>query len=133
MSGITYDSPIIDVRLMTPTDISVIYGQVINIVVSNAQGGGLYDYGESVTINAPPHDVVSFLIRDVFDYWDYLPVGYDVYSQTITLPATESFTTNAVYKQDFSGIVLSVVFAVFLLFAFTRRNKLVSIYRTYRK
>ena len=133
MSDIPYDSPIIDVRLMTPTDISVIYGQVINIVVSNAQGGGLYDYGESVTLYAPPHDVVSFLIRDVFDYWNYLPVGYDVYSQTITLPATESFTTNAVYKQDFSGIVLSVVFAVFLLFAFTRRNKLVSIYRTYRK
>ena len=133
ISDITYDSPIIDVSLMMPTDVSATYGRVINIVTSNANGGGLYDYGESVTINAPPHDVVSFLIRDVFASWEYLPAGYDVYSQTVTLTATESFTTTAVYRSDFSGIVLSVVFVAFLIFAFTKRGRLVSIYRTYRK
>ena len=133
ISGVTYDSPIIDVSLMLPTDISAIYGRVINIVTSNANGGGLYDYGETVTLNAPPHDIVGFLIRDVFDYWEYLPAGYDVYSQTVTLSATESFTTSAVYRSDFSGIILSVVFIVFLIFVFVKKDRLYSIIKTYTK
>jgi len=106
--------------------------RVVNIVTSNANGGGLYDYGESVTLYAPPHDVVSFLIRDVFVKWEFLPSGYDVYSNPVTVAATESFSTGAVYRQDHSGIVLTVVLITFLIFALIKRDRLVSIVKTYR-
>mgnify|MGYP000668589369 CR=1 FL=1 len=133
ISGIIYDSPIIDILLVIPTDITATYGRVVNIITSNANGGGLYDYGESVTLYAPPHDVVGFLIRDVFDYWEYLPAGNDVYSQTVTLTATESFTTAAVYRSDFSGIILSAVLVLFSIFIFVKRDRFTSIIKTYSK
>jgi len=132
ISEITYDFPIIDVSLVLPAEISATYVRVINIEINNANGGGVYDYGESVTIDAPPHDVVGFLIRDVFDHWDYLPSGHDAFSQTVILSATESFSTSAVYRPDFSGIILSVVSIVILMFALIKRDRLVSIVKTYR-
>lgn len=132
ISDITYDFPIIDVSLVFPAEISAVYTRVINIEINNANGGGVYDYGESVIINAPPHDTVGFLIRDVFDHWEYLPSGYDVYSQTVIISATESFSASAVYRSDYSGIMFSVVFIVILIFAFVKRDRLVSILKTYR-
>jgi len=132
ISGIQYDFPIIDVSLLVPADISVVYGRVINIVINNANGGGVYDYEETVTISAPSRDVVWFLIRDVFDYWEYLPLGYDIYSGTITITATESFSTGAVYRPDYSGLVLSVVGIALLMFAFIKRDRISSIIKTYR-
>ncbi len=132
ISGIQYDFPVIDISLLVPADISVTYGRVINIVTGNANGGGVYDYGETVTISAPPRDVVGFLIRDVFDYWEYLPSGYDVYSDIVIITATESFSTGAVYRPDYSGLVLSVVGIVLLMFVFIKRDRILSIIKTYR-
>lgn len=131
ISEIVYDSPIIDISLMLPTDITATYVRVINIVTNNAMGGGVYDYGEYVTISAPPHDIVGFLIRDVFDYWSYLPSGYDVRYETVTILADESFATSAVYRPDYSGIILSVVFIALLIFGFLNRDRLFSIVKTY--
>ena len=131
ISGVSYDSPIIDVSLMLPVDITATYVRVINIVTNNAMGGGVYDYGEYVTISAPSHDLVSFLIRDVFDYWSYLPLGYDVRTDTVTILADESFATSAVYRPDYSGIILSAAFIALLIFGFIKRDRFFSIVKTY--
>ena len=131
INSITYASPIIDVHLMSPSEISATYDRVVNIVVSNANGGGVYDYGQLVTISAPPHNIVGPLIRDVFDHWDHLPAGYDVYSDVVTITATESFTTSAVYRDDFSGLILTVMGMILGMFAILKRGRLISIVRTY--
>ena len=137
ISEIPYGSSVIDAYISLPTDITATYRRVINIVVTNADGGGVYDYGQQVTLHAPSRDVVSFLIRDVFERWDYgdddgnrgnIP---DTFSHTVTVTAEQSFSVAAVYRQDISGLILVVIVAVSAMFVFTKRDRLSSIVHTY--
>ena len=127
----TYNENILDLVLLEPTSIQAVYKNIINIDVMGGVGTGLYEYGDAVTIDSKPRDVAWFLIRDVFDSWTYLPAGYDIYSSKVELVAEQSFETAIVYRPDYSGLVMTVILAVFVLFGYLRKERLVGIIRTY--
>ncbi len=119
LSGVMYDS----------AKVTGLYREVVNIGVTNALGSGVYDVGDTVTLRAPAQDVVSFLIRDVLDYWTFVPGNHDIHSDTISFAVSESFQTSAVYKQDFTGLVIVVVGASLVIIALKRRNDLLALIR----
>ena len=122
--GQRYKSNIADIPISGPVSITAVYKNTIFVTAKGGTGGGAFEKGDTITLDAPPRDVVSFLVRDTFDHWSYLPQGYDVYLQTVKITAEKSFDTTVVYRQDYSGIVLVFVFAVVSLFVFMKRDRI---------
>ncbi len=115
--------------IMRPGEMTAHYHEVINIKVTNGLGTGAYDIGQTVTIRAPPKDVASFLIRDVLDYWTVAPQNHRTDSDVITFVADSSFSTTAVYKQDFAGLVSVVVAVSAAVVAFRKKDVILDMVR----
>ncbi len=135
IGGERYEHHIVDVVMTGSADITAVYLRVINITAIDAHGSGVYHQGDTVTLYAPPKDIVGFLIRDVFDHWEggggNMPPEVNLYSQSVTFDATDSFTTSAIYRQDISGLVTVVVAAVIAIFAILKRHKLAEMMHVY--
>ena len=119
----TFTSNSVDIIIVNPVSISAIYKPVITITVNGGIGGGTFDKGDQVVLYAASRDIVSFLIRDVFDRWDGLPAGYDMYQEPLVLSAAESFSTAAIYRTDYTGLIVLVVIGVLAIFVISQRNR----------
>jgi len=88
--------------------ITAIYDKFVSVVVNNGEGSGVYSYGDMVTISAPDKPILSFLVKETFDYW----VGIDKKSSSFVIQADEDIEITAVYRDDYTilmGIILAGV------------------------
>ncbi len=81
------------------------YHREILIDVIAGSGSGIYRSGDTVTISAPDQEILWFLIRDTFDYWE----GIDVDSPRTSFAAAEDLIITAVYREDYTYLMISVM------------------------
>lgn len=87
-------------------DIVVVYDREVLISVADADGSGVYKKGDPVTVRAPERQVLSFLVRDVFDYWVGLGAGHDSAEETFV--AESNMDIAAVYRTDYTYLLAMV-------------------------
>ena len=95
--------------------IFAIYDKFVSISVNNGEGSGIYSYGDMVTISAPDKPILSFLVKETFDYWDEIDKP-----SSFLITAEKDVTFTAMYKDDyyilmgiiFAGIVCVVLFVI---------------------
>lgn len=102
------------------TELLATYKQVIKVDIKDAEGGGLYPYGTTVNITAPPKEKISFLVRQVFDHWQGLP--YD--TNSVSFVAKEHISARAVYKDDYTLLMLLVAACATALSVFAFKEKI---------
>ena len=115
-------SNVLDAVLIDPSDIKAYYKPIVTINVQGGQGGGSFDIGDITELSARDREVVSFLIKEVFDRWSSLPAGYDIYSNPITITVNESFDTVPIYKMDYSGLLMVMIIGIIGIFLVIKRN-----------
>ena len=91
-----------------PSEVSALYKQVVVVEVVNGLGSGLYDIGEAVTIEAPERDVFVFLVREVLDTWTSDSELPDPFSSMIVLVPEDDITVEAIYRTDYTYMVLLI-------------------------
>ena len=123
--GSTYISSAFDYEVTQSVTIDAIYKPTISVLVSGGQGGGTFNVGDTTRLFAEDREVVFFLIKDVFDRWSSLPAGYDIYSNPVTITIQDSFSTEATYKTDYSGLILMIIVGIIVLFVLIKRNSII--------
>lgn len=90
--------------------IVAIYDRFVSVVIIDGEGSGVYSYGDKITISAPDKPILSFLVKETFDYWDTI----DKPSSFVIL-AEKDMEVTAMYKDDYTilmGIILAGVIGV---------------------
>lgn len=95
------------------------YARMVLVEAENANGGGIYPYGETVILSVPPKDRLSVFVRDVFDRWEGIPYN----SETVKFIATNNVYAKAHLRQDYSFLMLSFGMAVSFLAYFKYARK----------
>jgi len=103
----TIDGNVIDFYLDRDSEITVVYDRFVNVSVIDAQGSGVYSYGEFVDIAATDKPVIPLLIVETFDYW----IGINEES-TFRYEAVEDLTITAIYKEEYYGMMIVIVLGV---------------------
>ncbi len=105
------DGSIRNVFLNKDTEVVAHYTRMVKIEAQNAEGSGYYPYGQTVTLRAPPKEKFSIFVRDVFDHWE----GIDESSEVAVFLATKDVRTQAVFREDYTFLMLAVACAVSLV------------------
>ncbi len=91
--------------------ITAIYDRFISVVIHNGEGSGVYSYGDTITISAPDKPILSYLVKETFDYWD----GINKKSSSFIILAENDIQITAVYKDDYTilmGVILVGVIGI---------------------
>ena len=133
--GNTWETPTFPVNVDGLTVVRLEYMHTIRIQVHGGTGGGIYEDGQMVTLDAPPRERIPFLVSDVFDRWTELPQGHgsDIYSQTVQLRARENFSTEALYREDYTGLILVCGFAGIAALSYVNRVRILAAIGEYRE
>ncbi|KFM16967.1 hypothetical protein SCCGRSA3_02002 [Marine Group I thaumarchaeote SCGC RSA3] len=107
-AGKEFSNGMIDLFLEKDTTILAKYERMVQIDVAGAEGSGFYPYGQMITLSVPPKDKMSFLVREVFDYWDGLP--YEI--EPVSFTASEDISASVVYRDDYSFLMLVIAVIV---------------------
>ena len=95
-------------------DITAVYSRQVLVDVIQGTGSGVYKFGDVVTIHAPSQNILSFLIRNVFDHWVY-PVNSDIHLSSNpqeSFIATKDVVITAVYKKDYTYLMVCIMIPV---------------------
>ena len=93
--------------------ITVIYKKFIKVTIHDGIGTGVYEPGEIVVISAPDKPKISFLIVEKFDHW----INSDQPS-TFIINAKNDIEITAVYKDDYTGLLIVTLVIILFTFAF---------------
>lgn len=105
VNGQTQKENVVSVYTNENYDIVANYERQIQVIVHDGNGGGIYPYGTSIIVTAPEKQKLSFLIRDVFDHWEGVQ---DQESNSFAMTVTEDKIITAVYREDYSYLMLTV-------------------------
>ena len=103
-NGKAIDGNVIDFYLDRDSEITAVYDRFVKVSVIDAQGSGVYSYGEFVDIAAPDKPVIPLLIVETFDYW----IGSNEKS-TFRYEAVEDLAITAIYKEEYYGMMIVIV------------------------
>ena len=98
-SGVT-----LDVQLGSDTVVEATYEREVLVEVVGGEGSGVYGYGDEVVIRAPDREVLSFLVREVFDRWE----GIDAPGSSATFAAERDVYATAIYREDYTYLMALV-------------------------
>jgi len=88
-------------------EIIAIYDRFVSVVIIDGEGSGVYSYGDMITISAPDKPILSFLVKETFDYWDTIDKP-----SSFVISADKDIRITAMYKDDYTilmGIILAGV------------------------
>jgi len=122
ISGQKFTSGKIDLFLADDSRIQANYYHMIQINATNADGGGQYPYGTIVTLHAPDKWQLSFLVRQVFDHWEGNDLPFDSKTNDTSFVAKDNLFVTAVYRQDFTYLMLVIAGPVTGFFILKKRN-----------
>ncbi len=91
--------------------ITAIYDRFISVIIHDGKGSGVYSYGDSITISAPDKPIISYLVKETFDYWD----GINESSSSFVILAEKDIEVTAMYRDDYAilmGIILVGVVSI---------------------
>ncbi|MDA7991045.1 MAG: hypothetical protein MPK30_08130, partial [Gammaproteobacteria bacterium] len=94
----------LDVQLDGDTIVEATYEREVLVEVVGGEGSGVYGYGDEVVIRAPDREVLSFLVRDVFDRWE----GIDAPGPSATFAAERDVYATAIYREDYTYLMALV-------------------------
>ncbi|MGI0087838.1 MAG: hypothetical protein ACREBI_07735 [Nitrosotalea sp.] len=122
ISGQKFTSGKIDVFLGNDSKIQANYYRMIQINATDADGGGPYPYGTTVTLYAPDKWQLSFLVRQVFDHWEGNDLPFNSKINDVSFVAKDNVITTAVYRQDFTYLMLAIAVPATAFFVLKKRN-----------
>ncbi|MDE1766778.1 MAG: hypothetical protein KGI27_10985 [Thaumarchaeota archaeon] len=122
ISGQKFISSKIDLFLADDSRIQANYYRMIYINANNADGGGPYPYGTTVTLHAPDKWQLSFLVRDVFDHWEGNDLPFASSANNVSFVVKDNLFVTAVYRQDFTYLMLAIAGPVTGFFVLKKRN-----------
>ena len=94
----------LDVQLGGDTIVEATYEREVLVEVVDGEGSGVYGHGDEVVIRAPDREVLSFLVRDVFDRWE----GIDAPGSSATFAAERDVYATAIYREDYTYLMALV-------------------------
>ena len=121
-----------ETALSTNLYLTAHYKRDISVTVLGGSGGGVYDSGDEVTVNARDTEIIPILLYERFDRWDG-PVTLD--GRTATFIAESDVVITAVYYTDHSAWMLIVVVSagmVAIILALKRSSKLAWMFKNIR-
>ncbi|MEO9307153.1 MAG: hypothetical protein ABI342_02435 [Nitrososphaera sp.] len=122
ISGQRFTNGKIDAFLSEDSSILANYDLMLKVNVTQANGGGFYPYGTSITLNAPEKWQMSFLVRQVFDHWEGTNLPFDSKTNNVSFVAKENVSATAIYKPDYTYLMLVIALPVTGIFAMKKRN-----------
>ncbi len=122
ISGQKFTSGKVDLFLGKDSKIQANYYRMIWINATGADGGGLYPYGATVTLHAPDKWQLSFLVRQVFDHWEGKGLPFDSKANDVSFVAKDNLFATAVYRQDFTYLMLVIAGPVTGFFVLKKRD-----------
>jgi len=105
INGKIVDGNVLEFYADTDKEIISIYDKFVNVIVNDGKGSGVYSYGDKITISAPDKPILSFLVKETFDYWD----GTNKPS-SFAIIAEKDITFTAIYRDDYT-ILMGIIFA----------------------
>jgi hypothetical protein len=125
ISGRKFTDGRMDIFLDNDTKIKIKYYLMLKVDALQAKGGGVYPYGSIVTLYAPEKWNFLFLVRQVFDHWqgDNLPFGSG--DGDVSFVVKENVFATAVYRQDYTYLMLATAVPVTGLYVMKKRNSIV--------
>ena len=112
----------IQTYLERDSNITATYDLMLSVNATDAVGGGLYQYGSTVTLNAPEKWQMSFLVRHVFDHWEGTNLPFDSKTNNVSFPAKENVFATAIYRTDYTYLMLAIAGPITGIFAMKRRS-----------
>ena len=122
ISGQKFTSDKVDIFLGTDSRIQANYYRMLQVDATGAEGGGLYPYGTTVTLHAQDRREASFLVRQVFDHWEGNDLPFDVKTNDVSFVVKDNLFVTAVYRQDFTYLMLAIAGPVTGFFVLKRRD-----------
>jgi hypothetical protein len=122
ISGQKFTSGKIDLFLADDSKIHANYYLMLQVNATDANGGGLYPYGTTVTLHAPDKWQLSFLIRQVFDHWEGNNLPFDVKTNDVSFVVKDNLFATAVYRQDSTYLMLAIAGPITGFFVLKRRD-----------
>ena len=107
VDGTVTTGNIVDLFADVDHTITAVYDKFVQIIIHDGKGSGIYPYGEMIKISAPDKPKLSFLIVEKFDHW----IGSDK-PATFVVNGQEDVEITAVYKEDYSGLMIVIVLGV---------------------
>jgi len=116
LNGKPIDGNVVEFYADIDYTIAAIYNRFVSIIVIDGEGSGVYSYGDMVTISAPDKPILSFLVKETFDYWDTI----DKKSSSFVISADKDIEITAMYRDDYTilmgiilaGVIGAVVFVI---------------------
>lgn len=122
ISGQKFTSAKIDLFLADDSKIEANYYRMLQANATNAEGGGPYPYGTTVTLRAPDKWQIAFLVRQVFDHWEGNNLPFDSRANDVSFVAKDNLFATAVYRQDSTYLMLAIAGPVTGFFILKKRN-----------
>ncbi len=122
ISGQKFTSGKVDLFLGNDSKIQANYYRMLQVNVADAEGGGSYPYGTTVTLDAPDKWIFSFLVRQVFDHWEGNDLPFDSKANDVSFVAKDNLFATAVYRQDFTYLMLVIAGPVTGFFVLKKRD-----------
>ena len=122
ISGQRFANGRIDIFLGEDSSILANYDLMLKINATQANGGGFYPYGSTVTLNVPEKWQASFLVRQVFDHWEGGNLPFDSKTNNVSFVAKENVFATAIYRSDYTYLMLVIAGPVTGIFAMKKRN-----------
>ena len=122
MSGQRFANNVIDTFLGEDSSILANYDLMLKVNATQANGGGFYSYGSTVTLDAPEKWQASFLVRQVFDHWEGSNLPFDSKANNVSFAAKENVFATAIYRPDYTYLMLVTAGPVTGIFAMKKRN-----------
>lgn len=120
VNGHKYEQNVVNISVYGDTNIHAVYERSIIINVEGDHdilGIGHYAYGQNVELVAQTKSKLAFLIFEVFEYWENIPDDADVDNETVRFRAIENADLIAVYRDDYTGILLVLIITMISIVA----------------
>lgn len=122
----TYEQRKVNVAVSGDTDVHAIYERSVAVGIkddSNVLGVGDYAYGQEVELVAQTRAKLAFLVLEVFERWEDLPEDAVVDNETVRFAASDDVRLQAVYRDDYTGVLLLVLAAMGAVVAIKYRRQ----------
>lgn len=115
VNGDVIDSPKLETKLDEDLMITLNYQRQVYIDVVGTDGSGVYEYGETVNLEAPDIPKAWYFVKDTFDHWEGIE---DKVDSSISFEATQDMQITAVYREDNSLWMVIVLTSSVAMMAF---------------
>ncbi|MDE1841912.1 MAG: hypothetical protein KGI09_08540 [Thaumarchaeota archaeon] len=122
ISGQRFTNDMIDTFLGEDSSILANYDLMLKINATDANGGGFYSYGSTVTLNTPEKWQASFLVRQVFDHWEGSNLPFDSKTNNVSFAAKDNVFATAIYRPDYTYLMLVIAGPITGIFAMKKRS-----------